>query len=101
MTSDGKMRAVAVDSVAGEVEVALAIPCFILCAMCPQMRNLTSIEDVLLSFSHDTAPFCGIERVQTHPDRGLFEFGEKGLRRDWRTYGLRGRDYGRRELILK
>src|SRR5450759_1355900 len=57
MTSDGKMRAVAVDGVAGEVEIALAIPCFILCAMRPQMWNLASIEDVLLSFGHDTAPF--------------------------------------------
>ena len=51
MTSDGEMRAVAVDGVAGEVEIALAIPCFILCAMCPQVRNLPGIEDVLLSFA--------------------------------------------------
>jgi hypothetical protein len=51
------MRAVAVDGVAGEVEIALAIPRFILCAMCPQVRNLASIEDVLLSLVHDIAPF--------------------------------------------
>jgi hypothetical protein len=25
--------------------------------MCPQVWNFTGIEDVLLSFSHDTAPF--------------------------------------------
>ena len=67
------MRAVAVDGVAGEIEIALAIPCFILCAMGPQVRNLARIEDVLLSFGHDTAPlFCEIDCVQTHPDRGVF-----------------------------
>ena len=80
VTSNREVRAEAVDSVADEVEIALAIPCFILCAMCPQVRNLTSIEDVLLSFSHGTAPFCGIDCVQTHPDRGVFEFRENGLR---------------------
>jgi len=57
MASDGEMRAVAVDGVAVEIQIALAIPCFILCAMCPQVWNLASIEDVLLSFAHDTAPF--------------------------------------------
>src|ERR1035437_9352516 len=73
MTSDREMRAVTVDGVAGEVEIALAIPCFILCAMDPQVRNLASIEDVLLSFGHDIAPlFCEIDCVQTHPDRGVF-----------------------------
>ena len=45
------MRAVAVDGVAGEIEIALAIPCFILCAVCPQVWDFTSIEDVLLSFA--------------------------------------------------
>src|SRR5258707_14999856 len=57
MPSDGEMRAVAVDGVAGEVEIALAIPCFLLCAMCPQVGDLAGIEDVLLSFVHVTAPF--------------------------------------------
>jgi hypothetical protein len=57
MTSDGKMRPVAADGIAGEIEIALAIPCFILCVMCPQVRDLAGIEDVLLSFSHDIAPF--------------------------------------------
>jgi len=57
MTSDGEMRTVTVDSIASEIKIALAIPCFLLCAMGSQMRNLTSIEDVLLSFVHETAPF--------------------------------------------
>src|SRR5712692_10066426 len=81
MASDGEMRAVAVDGDAGEVEIALAIPRFLLCAMRPQVRNLASIEDVLLSLGHDTSPFCGIDCVQTHPDRGVFEFSGNGLRR--------------------
>jgi hypothetical protein len=76
MTSNGKMRPVTVNGVAGEIEIALAIPCFILCAMGAQVRNLAGIEDVLLSFVHDMAPFCGIDCVQTHPDRGVFEFNE-------------------------
>jgi len=57
MASDGEMRAVAVDSVAGEVEIALTIPRFLLCAMRPQVWNLTGIEDTLLSFGHYKAPF--------------------------------------------
>jgi hypothetical protein len=55
------MRPVAVNGVAGKVQIALAIPCIILCAMRPQMRNLTSIEDVLLSFGHDTAPCAPVK----------------------------------------
>ena len=51
MTSNGEVRAVAVDGVAGEIEIALAIPCFILCAMGPQMWDLAGMEDMLLSFS--------------------------------------------------
>src|ERR1039458_5344972 len=78
MASDGKMQAVAVDGVASEVEIALAIPCFILCAMCPQVRNLAGVEDVLLSFVHDTAPSCGIDCVKTHPDCGRLTAGEIG-----------------------
>jgi hypothetical protein len=58
MASDRKMRAVAVDGVASEIEIALTIPGFTLYMMCPQMRNFASIEDVLLSFVHGTAPFC-------------------------------------------
>ena len=73
------MRAVAVDGVAGEIEIALAIPCFLLCAVCPQVRNLAGIEDVLLSFVHDIAPFCGIDCVQTHPEWGVFELQGKRL----------------------
>src|SRR5690349_17647113 len=57
MTSDRKMRAVAIDGVASEVEVALAIPCFILCAMGPQMGNFTCIVDVLLPFIHINSSF--------------------------------------------
>src|SRR5713226_8712614 len=101
MASDREMRAVAVDGVAGEVEIALAISCFLLCAMCPQVWNLAGIENTFLSFVHDTAPFCGIDCVQTHPDRGTFEFRGNGLRKNWGTYGLRGQDYDRREQILK
>jgi hypothetical protein len=26
-------------------------------AMCPQVRNFASVEDMLLAFAHDTAPF--------------------------------------------
>ncbi len=57
MTSNGEMRAIAVDGVAGEIEITLTIACFILCAMCPQVWNFTRIEDVLLPFIHMTAPF--------------------------------------------
>jgi hypothetical protein len=32
------------------------------------------------------APFCRTDCVQTHPDRGGFEFKGNGLRRGWRTY---------------
>jgi hypothetical protein len=57
----------------------LAIPRFILCAMCPQVWNLAGIEDTFLSFAHDTAPFvCGIECVKTHTDCGPSTAGEVG-----------------------
>ena len=102
MTGNGEMRAVAVDRVAGKVEIALAIPRVLLCAMGPQVRNFASIEDVLLSFGHDTAPFfSGIDCVQTHPERGVFEFRGNGLKKSWRTYGLLGQDYGQWEEIPK
>ena len=42
---------------AGEIQIALTIPRFFLCAMGPQVWNLTGIENALLSFLHDTAPF--------------------------------------------
>jgi hypothetical protein len=28
------------------------------------------------SFAHETAPFCEIDCVQAHPERGMFEFRE-------------------------
>ena len=81
------MRAVAIDGVASEVEIALAIPRFLLCAMSPQVRDLAGVEHVLLSFEGrgHSSLLCGIDCVQTHPDRGVFEFRENGLRRAWRT----------------
>jgi hypothetical protein len=89
VTSDWKMGPVGIDRIAVEVEIALPVPCFLLCAVRSQVRDFASIEDMLLSFLHDTTPFCGIDCVQTHPDRVL-DFRRNGFRRTWRTYELPG-----------
>jgi len=57
------------------------------------VRDLAGVEDVLLSFAHDTAPFCGIGCAQTHAERGVRSGDE--LRGSWRTYRLRRRDRDR------
>src|ERR1035437_2438532 len=78
MTSNGEMRAVGVDGVAGEVEIPLAIPCFILCAMCPKMRDLASIEDVLLSFVHNSSFLWNWMRADTPRPGSVFASGKTG-----------------------
>ena len=94
------MRAVAVDGIAGEIEIALAIPCFLLCAMCPQMRNFASIEDVLLSFVHDTAPFFVELTACRHTPTGeCLSSAENGLSESLEN--LRDQDYCWREDFLK
>jgi hypothetical protein len=72
MASNGKMRAVAVDGVAAEIEIALGIPCFILCAMGPQVRDFAGSEDMLLSFVHNSSFLWNGLRVDTpRPGSGL------------------------------